>query len=78
MFNFTRKAQAPCPAPIGKCSLAKKVRTLTFYAEGYLSQGARRLSWTILKAQTFILSLPMKKRTKQKGLSKSLRTQAFH
>ena len=52
-----RKAQAPCSAPTGKCSSARKVRLLTFIAEGYLTQGARRWSWTIVEVKfyTFLL-----------------------
>ena len=44
-----RKAEAPWSAPTGKCSSARKVRTLTFIAEGYLTRGARRCSWTLIK-----------------------------
>ena len=49
--TLKRKAEAPCSAPTGKCSLARKVRLLTFIAEGYLTRGARRWSWTILKVE---------------------------
>jgi hypothetical protein len=45
MNETEQKAQAPCTAPTGKCSSAKKVRPLTFIAEGYLTRGARRWSW---------------------------------
>jgi hypothetical protein len=35
----------------------KKSRSLTFIAEGYLTRGARRWSWTILEVEfyTFLL-----------------------
>jgi disulfide bond formation protein DsbB len=37
-MNHQRKAEAPWSAPTGKCSSAKKVRILTFIAEGYLTR----------------------------------------
>jgi hypothetical protein len=36
--HIVRKAEAPCSAPTGKCSSARKVRLLTFIAEGYLTR----------------------------------------
>ncbi|MEO2076834.1 MAG: hypothetical protein ABGX20_15805 [Bacillus sp. (in: firmicutes)] len=63
----TRKAKAPWSAPTGKCSSAKKVRLLTFIAEGYLTRGARRWSWTILEVEFYMLILK-----KNRGINPSV------
>ena len=48
---ITKKSGSALVSPDRQMFFCKKSRSLTFIAEGYLTRGARRWSWTILEVE---------------------------
>jgi hypothetical protein len=52
---MAKKSASDLISPDRQMFFSKKSRSLTFLAEGYLTRGASRWSWTILKVNIYIL-----------------------
>ena len=52
-FVNTKKSASALISPDRQMFFGKKSRSLTFIAEGYLTRGARRWSWTIHKVEFY-------------------------
>jgi hypothetical protein len=48
-----KKSASALVSPDRQMFFGKKSRSLTFIAEGYLTRGARRWSWTILEVNFY-------------------------
>jgi hypothetical protein len=48
-----KKSASALVSPDRQMFFGKKSRSLTFIAEGYLTRGARRWSWTILEVDFY-------------------------